>query len=288
MSGREAGGISRAETKAARREAAILEAERLAGLRRARGVGLGEGDDYVSSIHVREFASMGRSHRKPLFGKQRLHHAFSDIEYDWLLLLSWDPDTKQVREQFALDLRTTMEIADWLGVAHPRHRGKLKIMTVDILVSRRSVPWEEAVSVKPASKLRIGRVQDKLGIERCYSRLASWKHSIRSEVPETAMTANLRHLVGFCDYEPPPESSPEAVARAAAAVLRISGSSPGMPLAGACHTADLEAGVRRGTSLDVTWHMLATRAWSTPLDRLLDPAKPLPLTAARPGGNAGA
>ena len=285
MKGKETEGLSRARAKAVRREAAIVEAERLAGLRRARGVGLGDGEDYVSSIHVREFASLGRSSRKPVFGKRRLHTTFSDIETDLLLNLSWDDDVLQIREQFALDLRTTMEIADWLGVNHPRHDGKLKIMTVDLLVSRASTPVDEAISVKPARKLRNRRVQDKLEIERRYSMLAGWKHTIRSEeVPARAETRNLRHLVGFWEYDPPPGMAREDVGRLAGAVLRLAGTLPGMPLATVCGMADREVGARPGTSLSVVWHMLATKTWMTPLDLLLNPSGPVPLSVVAQGG----
>lgn len=75
------------------------------------GRGQGVGKDYKPWLTIRDVPSDGRSHR--VFGHltQRTHHLFSDIELATFLLLQWHQSTKDIREQFPLDLNVTKTIA---------------------------------------------------------------------------------------------------------------------------------------------------------------------------------
>ena len=133
------------------------------------GRGLGQGSDYKPWLTVRDLGSEGRSHR--IFGHitKRTHHLLSDLELSVFLLLEWNITTTDIREQFPLQLDTTIQIATESQISHPSIRGALQIMTSDFLVNTNSSLHPKFVlQAKYAEALQDIRTIEKLEIERRY------------------------------------------------------------------------------------------------------------------------
>jgi hypothetical protein len=106
------------------------------------GRGAGRGSAYKPWLTVRDIPSQGRSHR--VFGhkSQRTHHLFSDLELAIFLILGWQPDVLEIREQFPLQRNQTMELAGIHGISHPSIRSVPQYMSSDFLIntSRPDIP----------------------------------------------------------------------------------------------------------------------------------------------------
>ena len=88
----------------------------------------------------------------------------SQGEAMWYFLLRWDDSNIDIREQFPLDNKITVKIADELGIKHPQDRNH--IMTTDFLVTK-SDNSLHAYSVKVDKNLN-DRTVELLYIEREY------------------------------------------------------------------------------------------------------------------------
>ena len=106
------------------------------------GRGSGKGRDYKPWLTVRDLPSQGRSHR--VFGhkSQRTHHLFSDLELAIFLILEWQSDILEIREQFPLQRDLTLELAEKHGISHPSVAGVPQYLSSDFLVntSRPDIP----------------------------------------------------------------------------------------------------------------------------------------------------
>ncbi|WP_018123630.1 heteromeric transposase endonuclease subunit TnsA [Desulfovibrio oxyclinae] len=133
------------------------------------GRGAGRGAAYKPWLTVRDIPSQGRSHR--IFGhkSQRTHHLFSDLELAVFLILEWQTDIMEIREQFPLQQEVTKELSTKHGIAHPSIRGVPQYLSSDFLVnsSRSDIP-KFALQVKYSSELAKPRVIEKLELERRY------------------------------------------------------------------------------------------------------------------------
>jgi len=140
------------------------------------GRGDGRGRDYKPWLTVRDLPSQGRSHR--VFGhkSQRTHHLFSDLELAVFLILEWQPDVIEIREQFPLQRELTLEIAAGCSIRHPAVAGIEQYISSDFLVdsTRKDLP-KFALQAKRSEDLKKPRVMEKLELERRY-----WAHK---EVP---------------------------------------------------------------------------------------------------------
>lgn len=144
----------------------------------AQGYGQGEGALYKPWLTVRDVPSKGRSHRPPCLKSGRELHLLSDREMACFLHAQFSPIVVDIREQFALLPReSTEQIADVMGVRHPRYFGSRanQVMTTDFLLTLRSANHGYryiAISVKPSDKLlpleKNRRTQELLEIERRY------------------------------------------------------------------------------------------------------------------------
>jgi hypothetical protein len=150
------------------------------------GRGAGRGKDYKPWLTVRDVSSVGRSHR--IFGhkSRRTHHLLSDLELAIFLLLEWNSDTEDIREQFPLRLEDTEAIAFETGIAHPAYRGQHQIMTSDFLVNTRNVKEPKfALQAKYSESLQDTRTIEKLELERRYWNRKSvpWKLVTEKDIP---------------------------------------------------------------------------------------------------------
>ena len=107
------------------------------------------GADYRPSIKIRDISSMGTSQKNVDWKTKRTVHTFSQVESNVWYMLRWSDTVEDVREQFPLDLNTTLEIAKKYGFAHPRNdEGELVNMTTDFLVTLNDGRYI-AIYVKP-------------------------------------------------------------------------------------------------------------------------------------------
>jgi hypothetical protein len=133
------------------------------------GRGAGRGSDYKPWLTVRDVPSQGRSHR--VFGHkaQRTHHFFSDLELAVFLILEWQSDVVEIREQFSLQRELTLNLAEKHGIAHPSVKGVPQYLTSDFLVNTSSPGLPKfALQVKYSNDLTKPRVIEKLELERRY------------------------------------------------------------------------------------------------------------------------
>jgi hypothetical protein len=254
--------------------------------RRKQGYGEGEGSGYKPWITASRSRSRGVIARRLGGLTGRMHDLLSLLELRCFLLLEWDPDVLDIREQFPLHpVDETREIATALGYRHPAERRKTKsgvrwneiVMTTDFRV--RLAPGagarEVMLAVKPSSELSNRRVLEKLEIERIYAerRDIPWFLVTEHELP-LEMTDNLRTILTFrsLDQFPLPERNVRPLLDDLFPRLKRGDA----PTSAVCREFDERHALQRGTGLTLVWHALATRTWSADLARRLDPDLPLP------------
>lgn len=152
--------------KTAWTEAAILRMQQ-------EGRGSGEGATYLPWIRIQDFSSQGVSGRP--YGLKtggREHHLLSEGESDFFLLLEWDPDVVDIREQYPLKRDLTLNIAADGGIHHTCYPSTTIpcVLTVDFLTTRKSAagPKLVAFDVKTACDLTDEVTLAKLEISRRY------------------------------------------------------------------------------------------------------------------------
>ena len=85
-----------------------------------RGLGQGEGEDYIPYLNRRNVPSHGRSSNLPLFNRRRHHATLSGHERRMALLLAWDDDVADFHEQYPLlPVSRTQLLAAARGITHP-------------------------------------------------------------------------------------------------------------------------------------------------------------------------
>lgn len=150
--------------------------------------GSGQNAEYKPWITVRDLPSDGRVHR--IFGhkSQRTHHLLSDVELAVFLLLEWHQEVIQIREQFPLEIDTTLDIARDSGIDHPSLSGVKQYMSSDFLVNSRDPEQPKFVlQAKFAEALNDARTIEKLELERRYWQLKEvpWYLITERDIPQT-------------------------------------------------------------------------------------------------------
>ncbi len=102
--------------------------------KRLRKMGTGEGVNYIPYITTSEFNSLGTTSVIRDWKTGRGVHCLSQGEALWYYILRWDDDNVDIREQYPLENKITVQIAQELGVKHPRNDDH--IMTTDFLVTK--------------------------------------------------------------------------------------------------------------------------------------------------------
>lgn len=160
------------------------------------GFGTGRGKDYKPFIRVRDISSTGTcSHLvNPYTG--RAMELLSQGEMEFALLLLWDPNVIDIREQFPLDLKESVEIAHMFGFKHPHDEETP--MTTDFLVTYTG-GIEKAFSIKYSkSDLNSDRTKQKLVIEKSYweRKGTEWNLIFRSEFNKE-FVENIRLVLAY-------------------------------------------------------------------------------------------
>jgi len=270
--------IGRSKTIAKRNRSADSSAiER----RIAEGRGTGTGASYNPWLHVQDVPSEGRAWRIRGWKTGRDHHLLSDHEHDYFLIVDWSQKVVDIREQFPLPLKTTLEIAKKIGVDHPEDRqGNPVVMTTDFLITvstpTGNVDWARAI--KPSSKLQSQNVIEKLEIERIYwqAKDINWGIVTEREMPRTLVN-NIDYLHGHYDIADRVSLSQKEIRDVAETLTSII-TRDNIPLKDATRLCDESLGLKRGDSLTVARHLLATRQWQINMSIPIEPGKPLALS----------
>lgn len=172
------------------------------------GRGMGRGKEYRPWITIHDFASRGVVSRAPGRTTGRIHHLLSRNETAFFYILDASDKVMDIREQYPLlSVNETVEIADSLGIRHPRDTVSRYpyVMTTDFVITTEN--GDVARSVKLSSELEKPRVQEKLEIERLYwkKRGIDWRIVTEKEI-DYQKARNLEWIYRSWDY---PEMLPE-------------------------------------------------------------------------------
>lgn len=249
--------------------------------RRERGIGTGEGSDYVPWLAAREVPSRGRTTVVWGWKTRRSHTLLSGLERRAFFLLQRQPDVLDIREQYPLwPPERTREVARSLGVRHPGgNKPGCFVVTVDLLATRRGTDgpdFVEALSVKPQRRLDDARTQEKLTVEleSCKGKGVRW-FLLTEEELDTPYARNVEWMDEHHEIADA-EITPEAVARAERWLRNEFDRGGAGPLNGVCAAADRALGFSPGTALTIFRHLLSRRRLLVPLGAAIDLWKPIP------------
>lgn len=163
-----------------------------------RGRGQGEGSDYVSWLGIRDVPSQAMRSRLVSSRFGRVFNFFSNGELITFLILEWDENVLQVKDQYPLDPAVTQELAKTLDIRHPAVCGEDIVMTTDFVVDyaadgRRIT---KAIQVKhSAEEAAKTRTQEKLKLEKLYweSKGIDYELVYAADYPNV-LASNLRQL----------------------------------------------------------------------------------------------
>ncbi|WP_179106464.1 TnsA endonuclease N-terminal domain-containing protein [Terribacillus halophilus] len=136
------------------------------------GRGSGTQAEYKPWLKVSEVPSKGLSTRIKGWKTKRVHHLLSNIETDVFYILEWSNEVIDIREQYPLPRPETINIAEELGISHPKYPRTdiYTVMTTDFLITVEEEDQYKykAITVKPSVELEKKRNIEKLEIERSY------------------------------------------------------------------------------------------------------------------------
>jgi hypothetical protein len=166
-----------------------------------------EEGNYKPYFNTRDIASSGNKHRVAgLKSGGRVHHLLSTNEYFQFLHLEFDPNVKNIYDQYLLPLDETKAIANELDVKHPKYQNSAgkpdSPVTTDFVVEYHT-GVKRAISVKAKSALKNNRTLEKQTLERAYweTNLTQWNMSLDVNL-KTNMSINLELLYPFKVLEP--------------------------------------------------------------------------------------
>lgn len=164
-----------------------------------RGYGTEEDKDYKPYIRAREFNSLGTTAMIPDYKNGRSVELLSQNEMYFWYLLRFKPDVESIKEQYPLDLESTVQLAKENGIRHPKN--KQTHMTTDFFVTYTD-HHTEAFSLKNDMNFN-RRTKEKLFLEQAY-----WEkehipfHIILGIAIDKVKAENIR----MCSYYYHPES----------------------------------------------------------------------------------
>ena len=246
------------------------------------GRGQGTGAEYKPWITIHDFASKGICSR--VWGRTagRIHHLMSKNETAFFYILDASEKVLDIREQYPLlPVTETVEIADELGIRHPRDSVSKYpyVMTSDFVIT--TTQGYAVRSVKMVSELAKPRVLEKLEIERLYwtRRNIDWK-IVTEEQIDFQKARNLEWIYRSWDYQKMlPEGTSAEVVKTLFRELYETTSLPVNEIARRTESAfKLDAGL----GLTTFQNLLLQKQIRT-----VDLSKPLDLVSARVGAEKG-
>ncbi|NTU50194.1 MAG: heteromeric transposase endonuclease subunit TnsA [Desulfobulbaceae bacterium] len=252
------------------------------------GRGQGEGHTWRSWLEVRDVPSRGWSYRiQSWHCSGQCHHLLSRVELDYCMVLSWSPTVIGIRTQVPLiDIETTLDIADELGIRYPiirhPHRQKqwmMPVLTSDFLVTvlQEGVPVDVIRTVKRSDDLLSRRTLEKLQIEQEYWRRQgkSWSIITDDTIPQ-ALARNVWFVYCHRDRN-------ETLTRCNITEEQLSAIhevllpklQSGDVFNAAALFCDHTLGLRPGTSLAAAKYYIAAQLWPIDMYKVIDPGRPL-------------
>jgi hypothetical protein len=224
------------------------------------------------------------------YSGNRLMHFLSKLERDFYYTVQWDPAVVDIREQCFLDLVTTRQIADQLGLKHPTSpKTQLPFpMSTDLVITKRveGKEFHVARNVKPSSDIelkgshhpkRVKRNWEKFLIEQEYWKRFGVELKWVTERDFSRVLANnvqfvhsFYHLVSLSPLTQADVDSIDA--------FLFPGVREGMEsLATLCLACDKHFKLLPGKSLLVVKHLVAQRRWKMDFNVPFDPSYPVTL-----------
>jgi hypothetical protein len=166
-----------------------------------------EEGNYKPYFNTRDIASSGNKHRVAgLKSGGRVHHLLSTNEYFQFLHLEFDPNVKNIYDQYMLPLNVTKAIAKELDIKHPKYQNSTgkpdALVTTDFVVELHT-GGKKAISVKAKSALKNNRTLEKQALEKAYweTNNTQWEMSLDVNLKNN-MSINLELLYPYKVLEP--------------------------------------------------------------------------------------
>lgn len=129
-------------------------------------------EKYRPMLTVRDVPSDAMKSRVFLLRFGRMFHCFSDGEHSFLLMLDWDDQFIEVREQYPLDPSLTLQLAEENDIPHPGYtlQPKYRVMTTDFLVTVRRSTGNGCIAyqIKDRRESLSKRAIEKIWLEQQY------------------------------------------------------------------------------------------------------------------------
>jgi hypothetical protein len=244
----------------------------------AKGYGQGEGATYQPMIHVQDFPSKGWRNREFSMKTGRQHDYLSDHELNYHYILDWSKLVIDFREQFPLlPIEMTLGIAKQYGIHHPtdRNTGEPVVMTTDFLII---LPQpighiRQARTIKPAKEVDRKRIIEKFEIERRYWLALGIHWAIVTEYEINIVL--VKYLKWINKFFPLSSLAPltEESVREIAIVLTQMQTKSNSCLSTIAMACDTQLGLKKGQSLAVARHLLASRQWRVDITKPFHPSE---------------
>jgi hypothetical protein len=203
------------------------------------------------------------------------------IEWMFFFVLEWSTVVVDIREQFPLDLETTLAIAHSLGIPHPTDTKTkdLKVITSDIVITvKMSIGTEDQVrTAKPAKDLSDPRTVEKLEIERVY-----WSHSntnwaIVTNLDIDPILSKNVQLIHPCRSLRLLQPLTTGLVRNIEEIVVPQLHAKDLPLVKITDSCDSRLALKPGSSVAAVYHLIATRRLLVDMSVLIVPDRKLVL-----------
>jgi hypothetical protein len=242
------------------------------------GRGQGDGANYQPYIRVQDISSLGQSNRDFGLTTNRQHDYLSKLEHRSHLIYDISK-LLDIKEQKDIPLELSLEIARKCGIRHPAdRRTKVPIpLTIDLVLTipRPVGSVTIARSVKYTRDLWKPRVIEKLELERrsCKQLYADW--GIITEIDfNWGLVKNILWSYKFREVRSLYPLRPDGV-RIISKTLTAKVLAQDDPLCEAALLCDRDFELRRGTSLSIARHLVASGQWVVDMRTLIVPTERL-------------
>jgi hypothetical protein len=251
--------------------------------------GEGHFDQYKPWHNIQDVASIGLATRIKGIKTGRPHHLLSTLELDYLYLLDWSEEVIDIREQYPLDLKETLALAQEANLIHPPRSNPSKpiVMTTDFLITvRQPIGTKEvARTIKYSKDLTNPRVLEKFEIERLYwkERNIDWGIITELDINKT-LVKNIKWLYRFIEANSLPASvTPSIIPKLINYMIPIVRKKQ-VSLKNITKSCDEKFALLSGNSLALVRYLLASRKWKVNMLKPIQPEKPLNFISENNGG----
>ena len=232
-------------------------------------------EPYMPFIPIHRFAGSGFSTRLCCPVSKDIIHCHSLGESAYARLLMWTPGHRRLYSQVALPRQHTLQIAESLGIRHPRYPdGTLCVMTTDFLqlLEIDGKRQFRAISVK-ANKPKSKRKLELLKLEEEYwaSKNVSCHLCLKSDASRTILS-NIRYVESFVGVSDLIWGSHKWNEYEAPLYLYVQ---QGYPPTQAARIVEARLGMPKGSGLSLFRFFIANRIWEINWSIELNPLKPL-------------